>query len=154
MSRPASDVDQQQEQQPLDEEAVPSEAILLFDGVCNLCNASVNFIIDRDPRGRIRFASLQSETGQKLLERFELPTSDFDTMVLVEGDRCYRRSTAGLRVARRLRQPWPLLYGLIIVPRPLRDAVYRLVAHNRYRWFGQNEACRVPTPELRERFLQ
>jgi predicted DCC family thiol-disulfide oxidoreductase YuxK len=129
------------------------EAVLLFDGVCNLCNAAVNFVIDRDPRGRLKFASLQSRTGQELLERFDLPTGDFDTMVLVEGDRCFTRSTAGLRVARRLRQPWPLLYGFVIVPRPLRDAVYGLIARNRYRWFGRQESCRVPTPELKARFL-
>src|SRR5688500_12024990 len=89
----------------------PGEAILLFDGVCNLCNGAVNFLIDRDPRGRLKFASLQSESGQELLRRFALPTSDFDTMVLVEGDRYFTRSTAGLRVARLLKQPWPLWYG-------------------------------------------
>lgn len=129
------------------------EAILLFDGVCNLCNAAVNFVIDRDPRGRLRFASLQSQTGQQLLERFDLPTRDFDTMVLVQDDQCFTRSAAGLRIARLLKWPWPLLYGLVLVPRPVRDAAYGLIARNRYRWFGQSEACRVPTPELKARFL-
>jgi predicted DCC family thiol-disulfide oxidoreductase YuxK len=139
------------DQQP--KAAVQSEGVLLFDGVCNLCNASVNFVIDRDPRGRLRFASLQSRSGQELLQRHGLSTSDFDTMVLVEGDRYFTRSTAGLRVARRLKWPWPLLYALVIVPRPVRDWFYQIVARNRYRWFGQSEACRVPTPELRNRFL-
>src|SRR5688500_14800861 len=90
-----------------------AESILLFDGVCNLCNAAVNFVIDRDPKARIKFASLQSAAGQQLLQRFGLSTSDFDTMVLVEGNRYYTRSSAGLRLARRLKQPWPLLYPLL-----------------------------------------
>ena len=127
--------------------------VLLFDGVCNLCNGAVNFLIDRDPEARLRFASLQSASGQQLLRRFELPTDQFDTMVLVEGDRYYTRSTAGLRVARRLKWPWPLLSVFMVVPRPLRDLVYDCIARNRYRWFGQQENCRVPTPELRSRFL-
>jgi predicted DCC family thiol-disulfide oxidoreductase YuxK len=130
-----------------------AESILLFDGVCNLCNAAVNFVIDRDPRARIKFASLQSEAGQQLLRRFGLSTADFDTMVLVEGDLYYTRSSAGLRVARRLKQPWPLLYGLIIVPPPLRNLIYNFIASHRYRWFGHTQECRVPTPELKERFL-
>jgi predicted DCC family thiol-disulfide oxidoreductase YuxK len=130
-----------------------AESILLFDGVCNLCNAAVNFVIDRDPRARIKFASLQSAAGQQLLQRFGLSTSDFDTMVLIEGDRYYTRSTAGLRVARHLKKPWPLLYGLIIVPPPLRNLVYNFIARHRYRWFGRSQECRVPTPELKARFL-
>jgi predicted DCC family thiol-disulfide oxidoreductase YuxK len=130
-----------------------AESILLFDGVCNLCNAAVNFVIDRDPRARIKFASLQSEAGQQLLKRFGLSTSDFDTMVLVEGDRYYTRSSAGLRLSRRLKQPWPLLYGLIIIPPPIRNLVYNVIARHRYRWFGRSQECRVPTPESSQRFL-
>ena len=130
-----------------------AETIVLFDGVCNLCNASVNFAIDRDPRGQIKFASLQSPVGQQLLAQYGLPTSDFDTMVLITGGRAYTRSSAGLRLLSKLRMPWPLVYPLLLVPAPLRNVAYRLIAHNRYRWFGRQEACRVPTAELRERFL-
>jgi predicted DCC family thiol-disulfide oxidoreductase YuxK len=133
--------------------AKQAEAIVLFDGVCNLCNASVNFAIDRDPRGRIKFASLQSPLGQRLLTEHGLSTTDFDTMVLITGGQAYTRSSAGLRLLSMLRMPWPLVYPLLVIPAPLRNLVYRLIAHNRYRWFGRQEHCRVPTPELRERFL-
>ncbi len=131
----------------------PAEAIVLFDGVCNVCNASVNFVIDRDPRGRVKFAPLQSAIGQELLARHGLPTTDFDTMVLIVDGRAYTRSSAALRLLAKLKQPWPLLFPMILIPPPLRDLGYNLIANNRYRWFGREEACRVPTPELRERFL-
>ncbi len=124
--------------------------IILFDGVCNLCNGAVTFIIDRDPKGVFAFAPLQSDVAYDLIGS---AADRLESLVLVEGDTHYTESTAALRIARRLRGPWPLLYGLIIVPRALRDSVYRLVARNRYRWFGKRDSCRVPTPELRERFL-
>jgi predicted DCC family thiol-disulfide oxidoreductase YuxK len=130
-----------------------AEAIVLFDGVCNLCNASVNFAIDRDPRGRIAFASLQSPAGQELLAEHHLSTSNFDTMVLITGGRAYTRSSAALRLLGKLRMPWPLLTPLLVIPPPLRNLVYSCIAHNRYRWFGRSDACRVPTPELQSRFL-
>lgn len=128
--------------------------ILLFDGVCNLCEASVHFIIKRDPKAIFRFASLQSPDGQVLLEKFNLARDDFDTMVLIEGARCYLRSAAGLRIARRLSGAWPLLSAFLILPRFLRDAIYRWIATNRYRWFGKKEACLVPTSDIRSRFLE
>ena len=128
-------------------------SILLFDGICNFCNGSVNFIIDHDPQKHFRFASLQSEGGQELLRKFNLPTEDFDSLVLVEGERYFKKSTAGLRIARSLTGLWPLLYALIIIPTPLRDLGYNLIAKNRYKWFGKADSCRMPTPELRERFL-
>jgi len=128
--------------------------VLLFDGVCNLCNGAVAFVIRRDPRARLRFAPLQSPAADALLAslgvaRDRLP----DSFVLVEDGRVHVRSTAALRVARRLRFPWPLLAVFLLVPRWLRDPVYDLVARNRYRWFGRREACMVPTAELRARFL-
>jgi predicted DCC family thiol-disulfide oxidoreductase YuxK len=131
------------------------ESLVLFDGVCNFCNGAVNFIIDRDPGGRFRFAPLQSETAAALLKHngVEIPAGGADTMILIEGGRIYDRSTAALRIARGLRMPWPLVYALIVVPRPIRDAFYRYFARNRYRWFGKSESCRMPTPELRARFL-
>jgi predicted DCC family thiol-disulfide oxidoreductase YuxK len=130
-----------------------AEAIVLFDGVCNLCSASVNFAIDRDPRGRIKFAALQSSIGQQLLARHGLSTTDIDTMVFISGDRAWTRSSAALRMLGKLRMPWPLFCPLLVIPAPLRNLGYRLIAHYRYRWFGRQEQCRVPTPELRQRFL-
>jgi predicted DCC family thiol-disulfide oxidoreductase YuxK len=127
--------------------------IVLFDGVCNFCNGSVNFIIDRDAARRFRFASLQSEAGQALLRSFGMRTRDFDTIVLVENGRACTRSSAALRIARQLGGWWSLFTVLFAIPPFLRDAVYDIFASNRYRWFGKAETCRVPTPESRERFL-
>ncbi len=125
--------------------------VILFDGVCNLCNAAVNFIIDRDPEAVFRFAPLQSDVGQELTGRCRIGGAN--TIVLIENGRCSARSTAALRIARRLSGAWPLLGVLLAVPAPLRDAAYRAVARNRYRWFGKRDACRLPTPDLRSRFL-
>jgi predicted DCC family thiol-disulfide oxidoreductase YuxK len=129
-------------------------AIMLFDGVCNLCNASVNFIIDHDPRNYFRFAALQSDVAAPYLARCDLPRDFLAGVVLVEGGRCFTRSTAALRIVRRLGGLWPLLYVLVAVPRPLRDAAYGWLIARRYRWFGKRDSCRVPTPELRGRFLE
>jgi len=134
-------------------EARPARPTVLFDGVCNLCNAAVLFVIDRDPAGYFRFAALQSDEGQRLLAEHGHRAPDLSSVLLVDGGRVYARSTAALRVARRLTGLWPLLYVFLAVPRPVRDAVYDWVARNRYRWFGRQDACRVPTPELRQRFL-
>ena len=127
--------------------------VVLFDGVCNLCNWLVRFIIARDPRGQFRFASLQSPAAAALLngrlQHGPLP----DSVVLVDGDHIYTQSTAALRVARGLGFPWNLSYVFIVVPLPLRDIVYAWVARNRYGWFGKRDVCMVPTPDLRARFL-
>jgi predicted DCC family thiol-disulfide oxidoreductase YuxK len=128
-------------------------SIVLFDGVCQLCNRSVNFIIRRDRGGRFKFAPLQSHIGQECLRQHSLSPDEFDTFVLIAGGRAYTRSTAVLRVARGLSGLWPLAYLLIIVPKPVRDAAYQVVARNRYKWFGKREACMLPTAEVKERFL-
>lgn len=128
-------------------------AVILFDGVCNLCNGLVQFVIARDPARRFRFASLQSDVAQRRLEGAGIAANVPDSIVLLEEGRLFTRSTAALRIARRLRFPWSLAFALIVVPRPLRDWVYSLVARNRYRWFGRRETCMIPTPELEERFL-
>jgi predicted DCC family thiol-disulfide oxidoreductase YuxK len=129
-------------------------AVILFDGVCNLCNGAVQFIIARDPEARFHFAPLQSAAAARLIAstgaRAPLP----DSMVLIEDGRVWLRSSAALRIARRLRFPWPAAYAMMVVPRPLRDWIYNLVARNRYGWFGVREACMVPTPALRARFLE
>ncbi|TGE22460.1 thiol-disulfide oxidoreductase DCC family protein [Hymenobacter aquaticus] len=133
----------------------PPAATILFDGVCNLCNGFVQFIIRRDPAGRFRFASLQSEAGRALLAEhgLVLPATGPETVLLIDDKRVYSHSTAVLRVARHLGGAWPLLTVFQLVPAVLRDAAYRFVARNRYRWFGQREACWLPTPELKQRFL-
>ncbi|MDP6087449.1 MAG: DCC1-like thiol-disulfide oxidoreductase family protein [Nitrospinota bacterium] len=130
-----------------------SGALVLFDGVCNLCNASVTFIIDRNPADRFRFASLQSEFGEEQIRRRRLSGPILSSLVLIEGGRCFTRSTAALRIARRLTLPWNLLYGLLLIPAPVRDIVYAWIARNRYRWFGKSDACRHPTSDLARRFL-
>ena len=132
----------------------PSE-IILFDGVCNLCNGFVQFVIARDPGARFTFASLQSPAAADLLARNDVPpvASVPESVLLVDGHRVYAQSTAALRVLRRLTFPWNLAYTFIVVPRPIRDLVYAWVARNRYRWFGKRDVCMVPTPDLRARFL-
>ena len=128
-------------------------SILLFDGVCNLCNASVQWILKRDPNGQFRFAALQSEVGQQFLRKHGLAAKDFDTAVVVVGEQIFLRSDAALEIVRRLGGFWRILYVFKIIPRPLRNAIYNLVARNRYRWFGHREECMLPRPEWKERFL-
>lgn len=130
-----------------------SGPLVLYDGDCALCNASVSFIVDRDREGAFRFASLQGTVGRAMLLEHALSTDALDTLVLVEDGRAHVRSTAALRIARRLRSPWSWLWVLALAPRWLRDPPYRFVARHRYRWFGKAHACRLPTPEVRRRFL-
>ncbi len=130
-----------------------SSGIILFDGVCNLCNSSVNFIIDRDKKNKYKFASLQSETGQKYLNKFCLNSKEFDSIVLIENEKYYLRSEAVIKIAKNFNGLWKLLYGFIIIPEPIRDYFYDILANNRYKWFGKKDSCRVPTPELKEKFL-
>ena len=127
--------------------------IVLFDGVCNFCNFWVNFLLDRDKKDRFRFTPLQSETGEKLLKKFNLSTNDFDTFVVIDGDKFYVRSTAALMVAKNLSGLWKIFYAFILIPKPIRDFLYNLIAKNRYKLFGKREACRIPTPEERSKFI-
>lgn len=132
------------------------DAVVLFDGVCVLCQGAVKFIFKRDPHGCCKFAAMQSELGQQLLRQNGATGIDgvqMDTMFLLENGVLYNRSSAALRIVRRLRFPWPLLYVFIFVPRVVRDAMYRWIAKNRYRWFGKVEACMLPSKEIRGRFL-
>jgi predicted DCC family thiol-disulfide oxidoreductase YuxK len=128
--------------------------VILFDGVCNLCNGSVQFVVDHDPDGVFRFAPLQSESAQDLLAAVGFDDYDFGTFVLVDGDEYYTKSDAALRVARELERPWSWLWLFRFVPSVVRDGVYDLVARYRYRVFGRKDRCMVPTPELRDRFLE
>ena len=128
--------------------------ILLFDGVCNLCNGSVQFVVDHDPDAVFRFAPLQSETAQELLADAGFEDYDFDTFVLVDGDDYYTKSEAALRVASALEFPWSVASVVRAIPHPVRDAVYDAVASHRYAIFGRKAQCMVPTPEVRERFVE
>lgn len=127
-------------------------AILLFDGECNFCSASVQFIIKRDPRAYFKFASLQGEEGQKIIENLQIKT-EIDSIVLVEGDQYYIESSAALKVVKRLKGLWKFFYLFWIVPSPIRNLIYRVFAKNRYKWFGKRAACMIPTPDIRKRFL-
>jgi predicted DCC family thiol-disulfide oxidoreductase YuxK len=126
-------------------------AIVLFDGVCNFCNSSINFIIKRDRKGYFKFAPLQSEIAQKLVG--DKTKSMPESVILIESGHTYDRSSAALRIAKKLDGFWPVLYIFTIVPKPIRDAIYNLIGRNRYKWFGKTEACMIPTPEVRSRFL-
>jgi predicted DCC family thiol-disulfide oxidoreductase YuxK len=128
--------------------------IIVFDGVCNLCNGAVNFIIDRDPQNRFRFVAMQSETGRELLTRYPSAAGPVDSIVLIKEGQSYVRSDAALEIARQLSGIWPLLTVFRILPRFLRDWGYDLIARNRYLFFGRQDACRIPTPELKARFLE
>ncbi len=136
-----------------DSRAELPDHLLLFDGVCNLCNGLVRFIIRHDRRKRFHFAPLQSDAGQAVLQRHDLATSNFDTLVYFRKGVVLTRSTAALNVARDLRGAWGMAYAFILVPPSLRDAVYDLISRKRFNWFGKRDSCMVPTPELGSRFL-
>ena len=140
-------------------------AVVLLDGVCNFCDASVNFVIEHDPEGYFKFAPLQSDAGMKLAEehgltsetaRVESAPDDLipiDSVILVEDGKAYTHSTGALRIAKRLNGLWSLFYAFIVVPKPIRDFFYRLFAKYRYRMFGRKDECMLPSPEVRARFL-
>ncbi|MEX1201838.1 MAG: thiol-disulfide oxidoreductase DCC family protein [Ferruginibacter sp.] len=132
---------------------VNNQAIILFDGVCNLCNSSVQFVISNDKKKLFQFASLQSNSGKALLEKYGLNSNDLNSFVLIQNNKAYNRSTAALNVAGQLSGAVKLLAVFKIVPPYIRDIVYKFIAKNRYKWFGQREACMIPTPELKSRFL-
>jgi predicted DCC family thiol-disulfide oxidoreductase YuxK len=128
-------------------------SVVLFDGVCNVCNSAVNFIIDRDRSARFRFASLQSEAGRRLCRAHGIPL-ELDSIALIEDGRAYVESAAVLRIAKHLDGLWPALFSLVALPKPLRDRAYRYFAAHRYEWFGKTELCRVPTADVLQRFLE
>jgi predicted DCC family thiol-disulfide oxidoreductase YuxK len=125
------------------------ERLILFDGVCNWCNAWVSATI----AGQFKFGTLQSEQAQRILRDLSLPATDYQTFLLLEGGHVYTKSAAALRVIRQLSRWWPLYYLCVLVPAPIRDAVYDFVARHRYRWMGRAATCRVPTQAERERFV-
>ena len=128
-------------------------SIVLFDGVCNFCNSSVNFIIRKDRNDQFRFVALQSDKGMDITGKLNVNAVGLKTVILLENGRVYTKSTAALRIARKLTGGWPLFYGFIIVPAFLRDLVYNFISANRYRIWGKRESCMVPGPEVRRKFL-
>jgi predicted DCC family thiol-disulfide oxidoreductase YuxK len=128
--------------------------ILLFDGECTFCDGTVNWVIDRDPGARFRFAPLQSSAGQALCTKHGINVDVTDSLVVISDERALVYSSAAIEVARHLRWPWRALTMFWLIPRPIRNLMYRAFAQHRYRWFGRLEECRVPTPELRSRFLE
>ena len=130
-----------------------NKQLILFDGVCNLCNSSVNFIIDRDPNAKFKFAALQSEIAGEILQDTKVRPEALESIVFYSEGRVFNKSRAALEVAKRMRGLWPLMYVFIVIPGFLRDIIYDFIARNRYKWFGKKDACRIPTPELKSRFL-
>lgn len=126
--------------------------LVLFDGECNFCNGAVNFIIRNDARKVFQFAPMQSDIGGELRKRFGIG-DEVDSIILIDGDKAYTHSTAALRITRRMGGIWPLTYGLVVIPAVVRDVLYGLFAKYRYRLFGRRDACMLPTPDIRERFL-
>jgi predicted DCC family thiol-disulfide oxidoreductase YuxK len=129
------------------------QPIILFDGVCNFCNGAVNFVIKRDKNAKIQFAPLQSQKGRMYLRQLGLAEDDLQSFIFIEDEIAYSRSTAALKVCKYLGALWPWCYGLIIIPKFIRDGLYNWVAKHRYSWFGKKDQCMMPTPEVRKRFL-
>ncbi len=128
--------------------------IVLFDGVCNFCNAWVDFILPRDKNDRFRFVVLQSAAGKKILSTYHLHFDTLDTLVLIEDDSIYTHSTAALRILHSLGSIWSILYGFIIIPKFIRDGVYDIISRNRYGWFGERAVCRIPTEGEHHKFIE
>jgi len=129
------------------------DKVIVFDGICNFCNASVDFVIRHDPKGKFKFGTLQSEPAQEILSRLQLRRDDYETFLLLEQGQAFTKSTAALKIAKQLPGLCPLLGMFLIVPRPIRDWVYDFFARRRYRWMGKRDVCRAPTPAERERFI-
>ncbi|MGJ7913274.1 thiol-disulfide oxidoreductase DCC family protein [Neobacillus sp. LXY-1] len=126
--------------------------IILFDGVCNLCNSSVQFIIKRDPKGHFQFASIQGKMGQNLLKKYHVNT-DINSFILIDHDKVFFKSNAALRVCRNLAGYWKWLAIFFIIPSTIRNGIYDFIANNRYKWFGKKESCMIPSQKWKNRFL-
>jgi len=129
------------------------KSIILFDGVCNLCNSSVNFILKHDKKKRFIFTSLQSDVAKEILLQFPTKYLNLDSIILIENGKVYEKSTAALKILKHLYNGYQLLYAFIIIPKFIRDWVYIIIAQNRYKWFGKKEECMLPTSEIKSRFL-
>jgi predicted DCC family thiol-disulfide oxidoreductase YuxK len=127
--------------------------VILFDGVCNFCDGAINFVLKQDRKDIFRFAPLQSEAGQKILHQYKLPVKDFESFVLIDDEKVFKKSAASLKVMNKLPWYWKAFQIFCIIPGFIRNAVYDFIARNRYKWFGKKEVCMIPTPEMRSRFL-
>ena len=130
------------------------DPVLLFDGVCNLCNSSVQFILTHEKNEKLKFAAIQSESGKELLSRYHIDAAQTDSVIFIENGKVYFMSDAVLTLTRYLKSPWNLSKNFLALPRSIRDFIYKRIAKNRYRWFGKKETCMIPTPALRKRFLE
>ncbi len=130
------------------------DRLVLFDGVCNFCNFWIKFALKRDKQGKLKFGSLQGETAQQLLPKYNIDPGIITSVIFIEDGVAYRESTAALKICRHLDGGWKLLYALIIIPSFIRDSIYKWIGRNRYKWFGRKESCMLPTPEQRERFVE
>lgn len=128
------------------------ERILLFDGECHFCDGAVQFIIKRDQKGTFKFASLQSDIAQKLIQQNNISSNE-NSFILIDHNRYYSKSTAALHVCKKLDGFWKMFFPLIIIPRPIRDFFYNIFASNRYKWFGKKTSCTIPPPHIQKRFL-
>ena len=131
-----------------------TERIVFFDGVCNFCNYWVNFAIKKDKKKKLRFAPLQGETAKNILPQYNISTTALSTVVFIDDGKVYTQSSAAFRICKHLDGGWKLFYGLMVIPKFIRDAVYNFIAKNRYRWFGKKESCMVPTADMKSRFLE
>lgn len=131
-----------------------NDIIVLFDGVCNYCNRWVNFAIKRDKKKKLRFTPLQGKTANQLLPKFGINPTSLTSVIVIDKGKVYTQSSAVFRICKYLSGGWKLLYGFMIVPKFIRDFFYNIIARNRYKWYGKREECMVPTPEVRDRFLE
>lgn len=129
------------------------KSIVFFDGVCNLCNSSIDFIIRNDANNRFLVGALQDELSKQILSEYDVDPNYLDSLVLLEDNQIFYKSTAALKIAKNLSGITPLLYPFIVLPKFLRDPVYDWIARNRYKWFGKKSTCRLPTPEEKSKFL-
>lgn len=139
--------------QEVDLSKLKADKIVLFDGVCNLCDSSVKFIIQRDKKGVFKMASLQSEIGIQLQNQYNQNTSELNSVLLIENGKLYSKSTAALRIAKHIDGLWKVWSIFLIIPAPIRDIVYDFIGKNRYRWFGKQDACMMPDKSIKSRFL-
>lgn len=130
-----------------------NKSIILFDGICNLCNSSVNFIIKNDSKKHFLFASLQSDAAKEILLHFPSNNLNLNSILLIENGNIYEKSTAALKVSRYLNGGYKVLYAFIIIPKFIRDLVYNLIAKNRYKWFGKKDNCMIPNEIIKDQFL-
>ncbi len=133
--------------------SIMDNTVILFDGVCNFCNYWVNFAIRHDRKNKLKFTPLQGETAKQLLPQFHINPTSLSSVIFIDDGKAYTQSSAAIQICKHLNGGWKLFYGLIIIPKFIRDFLYNIIARNRYKWFGKKESCMIPTPELKGRFL-